>query len=348
MRKNSSIFKFSFRLQHFALKEVFLKTSFFKKNEVKKVANSFATFFYGALLIFLNLYTFILFLATPIQACASSSTSSARTAISSAENLMLKKDRIKALQILNETLSNSDLKLSSEDRKKIVKKVKQLSVLFITEKGQKLFEHAKSLYPQEPAAALRKTQEALIVEPAHEEIQSFYIQLLISNKDCTEAKNRADEALTLNPLSDVIWSQKYISLVCLKDNEEAEAIYLKRDQAWRNRLEVFAAKMESVAQSQKWEELKSFIERRVKQFPNFSEAFYWLDVSTEKLGLNNFSAAQKYLSLCSSAKDEKEIKRPNLLRDCENILEITESLKKRSKALEEQEKNAQNKKKDSE
>jgi predicted Zn-dependent protease len=218
-------------------------------------------------------------------------------------------------------------------RSKLIETLHQVSKVFFTDKGQKLFESAQVNLFENPELALGQLREAQGLEDENILVLAQLARAQIIKQDCDSALVTLEMARSLDPHSNEAALLELRALLCAK------------------RYEVFHEKLKTASApgapgtSDKWEQAfgqflsaqdhlrqnashKAFeILAKVKEdFPQFPETYYYLAKAGQSLEKETSPWLQKYSSLCKgiTLRERKKFSlEPQL---CGRIKEVDEEL----------------------
>ena len=231
---------------------------------------------------------------------AAFATESYKDVIQRAQNFALDQDRLQAMQILTKELKN----LSSENKRAIdavEKSLDEISTMLYTEKGQKLFEYAKSLFHESSQESMEKFQEALAVEPNNILIQTWIARLSLKQGKCEDAAQSIQKGLDLDPYYQPAWLVKTQALICLQRSEE-----LLKEANELRKLETSYPIYYQVLMAQEALNKKDFLlaenhlhkaEQIDKGFP---EIYFWKTQALEKQDKDIKETVVKYIKSCKA------------------------------------------------
>jgi thioredoxin-like negative regulator of GroEL len=117
--------------------------------------------------------------------------------IKRAENLLLQKERPRAIKALTVLLEND--KLGKNGSAEIKKILKEISSLFLHEKAQQNFELALNLKKTDPAQSMQKLLEAQATEPDNFKIIAEISKQKIAKKECKNIIPTLESSMAINP-----------------------------------------------------------------------------------------------------------------------------------------------------
>jgi len=143
--------------------------------------------------MFKAVFLFVFLLSSPGQAEEAS-----QSVIEQSTRALVKKERARAISILSSALLNTKMKAS--EKKQLVTAVKRASVLFVSDRGQSLFESGRNLYLVNPSEALSKMDAALAIEGENAQVLWAKVKIHFRLSNCEKAKETFE---MINP-----WSQE--------------------------------------------------------------------------------------------------------------------------------------------
>lgn len=160
--------------------------------------------------------------------------SSRESVLAKAENLVLDRDRLKALNILSQAAVEAK---QAEDQLFYWRKFDALARLFFTEEGQKQFELAQSLsFSENPSRAQAHFQQSLETEPHNFSMLEGYILYLLRGNKCKEAGEKWLGSKSLYSEYARYRELQRLIAVCEKDKESLLSAYKEaEDKQERNR-----------------------------------------------------------------------------------------------------------------
>lgn len=242
-------------------------------------------------------------------------------AIAKAQRLFLNSKRSLATQVLRDALLKE--KTGTPTHKELSDTLREMSMRFLTDRGQKLFELGETLSQQNPKGAADRYREALAVEDNNTQALLALGLVLLAQQKCEEAEKPLNDAILEYP---GYWEAQLLlapTLLCLERTQEFSTQLSKLE------------KMEGVP---KWwvkyyrarflfnEEqplaAKALFENIRTEEKSFPESYYWI-WSLEKDSVPPLqSSAQRYVRICKnlSSKIRGQFKyEPNLCRETEKV-----------------------------
>lgn len=250
------------------------------------------------------------------------------TAIEQAQALALKKNRTEACAILSRTWT--DLPANSKSRAKVAEALNQISKMFFTDKGQKIFEAGQASMWETPDMALAQFKEALALEDQNIQVLNNVARIQIMKQDCGAAVASLQTARKVNPVSG------------------ESAVLELRALSCKQNFEVLREKSKALPALDKWEESyvqyllaadalqqKSFkrafdaLFKLTEENPQFPESYMLLGKAADEMSKDPEPFLQKYVSLCKAATVREKKKFALEPRLCSNLKEAEDELAKK-------------------
>lgn len=219
------------------------------------------------------------------------------SAIEQAQGLALKKNRKEACAVLNRAFTATPSQI--RNRGKIVESLHQVSKVFFTDKGQKLYESGQVLIYDNPDMAMTQLREALNLEDENILLLSALARAQMIKQDCDAALVSLETARTLDPHAAEPAVLELRGLLCAK------------------RFEVFKEKIKILGSAEKWDQAfgqflaaqeqirlnsthKAYdiLSKITEEFPQFPESYFYLAKAGLALEKDNTPWLQKYSVLC--------------------------------------------------
>lgn len=241
-----------------------------------------------------------LLLALTLQVHALDSISSA---VEQAQSLALKKNRKEACAILNRAFAATPAQVKG--RAKLLDTLQQVSKVFFTDKGQKLFESAQVLVFESPDLALTQLREAQTLEDENILVLSNLARAQIVKQDCDSALVSLTMARSLNPHANEPALLELRALLCakrydvFKDKLKAATVPggTGATEKWDLAFGQYLSAQEQLRQSSTHKAFDSLL-KVTEEFPQFPEAYYFLAKAGQALEKDTGPWLQKYSSLC--------------------------------------------------
>lgn len=132
-----------------------------------------------------------------------------------AQNLILQKDRLKAVSLITSVIKNNNLTKQQE-----LKAINALNVygrMFLEEETQLTFEHGLSLINTDLDKAHQKIQEAKQKEPLNIEVGLSYTKILLLKKQCSEAVSNLEVYLKSYEWDKSLLNWQEKAILCVAD-----------------------------------------------------------------------------------------------------------------------------------
>lgn len=224
-------------------------------------------------------------------------------AIEQAQGMALKKNRKEACAILNRAFHNTPAQMRG--RSKLIETLQQVSKVFFTDKGQKLFESAQVMLFENPDMALTQLREAQALEDENILVLANLARTQIIKQDCDAALVTLEMARSLNPHAAEPALLELRALLCAK-----------RYDIFRDKMKLASAPG-GTGNGEKWDQAfgqylsaqeqlrqkatsKAFdlLSKVTEDFPQFPEAYYYLARAGQALERDSNPWLQKYSALC--------------------------------------------------
>lgn len=242
-------------------------------------------------------------------------------AISKAQKLFLENKRTLATQVLREAMLKE--KPGTTAYKELAETLREISMRFLTDRGQKLFELGETLAQQNPKGAADRYREALLVEDNNTQALFALSLVLLAQQKCGEAEKSLNEAVVENP---GYWEAQLLlapTLLCLEKEQEFSLQLARLEKVesvpkWWTKY--FRARfLLNTEQALAARALFETVRSEEKAFP---ESYFWLWSAEKDVPPPPRTLAQKYVSICKNltSKARAQFKfEPNLCRDTEKV-----------------------------
>jgi hypothetical protein len=243
----------------------------------------------------------ICFFATPVFADeilarkATITSVSESSVIEQAEAMMLKGDRIGALEHLR--LARKSFSPGSKSYKNLKEKAEVVFKAFVSEKGQQLFQKAESLHYSGLASASDEYIAALKVEPEHPLVMLGIVRSELRNGKCSQASEyiKKLEQLYL-PITDELLELSVRTELCLNNLDRAKALY---DQITnKNQISSASLPAEILFKKLDWANLLIASQKMIANHPNFYESYFWLAQAKKNLAISFDVEQATYVEKC--------------------------------------------------
>lgn len=244
------------------------------------------------------------------------------------QELVLGGQRELAIKALDELKEQSS---SEAERKEIQETRTKVANIFLTDKGQKLFEMGQSLVWTNAKQAKASLQEALEVEAGNIQIRLSLARIFLLESDCRKAQEQIDASKAVDPADEHVTLLLGQSLLCAGEKEKAiNALKQAEKNIKDNRamLNYLFAKI-SLQQGQ-LVEAKNFADLAKKEDPSFPEAYEILWRISRAQEKAEDILAEKYVTLCKEVnlKLRKRYQDEPML--CSQALELGAELGKKT------------------
>ncbi len=274
-------------------------------------------------LLFILILSFNLFFAFAAPAIDAVS-----SAVEQAQALALKKNRVDACSVLNRAWQ--DQPAGGKGRLKLAEALKQISRMFFTDKGQKIFEAGQSSMWDTPDMALAQFKDALNLEDHNLQVLNNIARIQMIKLDCEGAVQTLSDARKMNPT----------------DGESA--VLELRALSCKPNLEAFREKAKSLPALDKWEE--SFVQylnageaiqqksykrafdalfKLTEENSQFPESYLLLAKAATEMNKDSEPFLQKYVSLCKATTVREKKKYAFEPRLCAALKEAEDELVKK-------------------
>jgi hypothetical protein len=266
----------------------------------------------------------------PATPAVSTQVNSATAVIEQAQGLALAKNRREALRILDEALQSPNL--TAKNKLRILDAIRNISTLFFTDKGQRLYEAAQTAMFENPDMALTRYREALVMEDSNLLILTGIIHSQLAKLDCNGALQTVHTARMLAPHLTEPALFELRALICL-GNYESFREKLKSlptpDKTQDYFIQFLTA--QDYMQQKLWKRAGDLLVHVIEDQAKFPEAYYWLYKARAEMDDSDPAFAQKYLSLCKNLtiRDRKKFRlEPRL---CAAMKEVEDEVAKKTR-----------------
>ncbi len=281
----------------------------------------------GILKVIFILEVPILGLLWPNFGAAEPGANSSALVIEQAQKLALKKNRAEASDLLRHALEEESL--SSKSRIKLTEALGQISKMFFTDKGQKIFEAAQSIMWDRPEIALTQFKEALDLEDQNIQILNNVSRLQLHKQDCDGALQTIQTARKLNPFASDSAVLELRALACKSSYESMreKARNMPSLDKWEESFVQFLLAGDWLQQKSTKRAYDAYLKLTEEQ-PQFPESYLMLSRAAVELGKDNEPFLQKYISLCKAVGPREKKKFALEPRLCANLKEAEDELAK--------------------
>lgn len=245
--------------------------------------------------------------------------------IDQAQALAVKKNRKEACALLNRTLNA--LPAQARGRTKLIEALSQVSKVFFTDKGQKLFESGQVNLFENPDLALTQLREAERLEDENLLVLGHLARAQILKKDCDGALVSLAMARSLNPHAAEPAVLELQALLCAKryDIFRDKFKLAQVNDKWDSAFVQYLSGQEQIRLNSTHKAFDT-LSRVTEEYPQFPEAYYFLAQAGEALEKDPSPWLQKYSSLCKglTLRDRKKyLYEPQL---CSRMKEVDDEL----------------------
>ncbi len=253
------------------------------------------------------------------------------TAIEQAQGLALKKNRKEACALLNRTFTATPAQMRG--RSKLIETLQQVSKVFFTDKGQKLFESGQVNLFENPDVALSQLREAQGLEDENILVLSNLARAQIIKQDCDSALVSLEMARSLNPHANEPALLELRALLCAKRYDVfKEKLKLAtapggtgNGEKWDQAFGQYLSAQEQLRQNSTHKAF-DLLSKVTDDFPQFPEAYLYLARAGQSLEKDASPWLQKYSALCKgiTLRDRKKFSyEPQL---CTKMKEVDDEL----------------------
>ncbi len=246
-------------------------------------------------------------------------------AIEQAQALALKKNRKEACAVLNRAYKSTAPQVRG--RSKLIESLNQVSKVFFTDKGQKLFESGQVLLFENPDMALTQLREAKNLEDENVLILANLARAQMIKRDCDAALVNLEMARGLNPHAPELAVLELRGLLCAKkyDLFREKVKSLNLSEKWDQSFVQYLMAQEQIRQNSSGKAFDA-LTKIVDEFPQFPEAYYHLASAARVLERETTPWLQKYSMICKSLT-LRERKRFSYEPDlCTRVKEVDDEL----------------------
>src|SRR5690606_1819198 len=217
--------------------------------------------------------------------------------IKKAQNLTIQKDRLQGARVIVRVLEDDNLNKKTRDELK--KALQDISVLFYTEKTQKVFEYAKSLLRESPQESFEKFKEALLEEPNNVMVLLWAARNALFRGKCDEADSFTSTALQLNPYYTYLQLARLQALACLQQFEEFDKAVVEFDTVESEYPLYYAMVMaQKLFNEKKYSAAYYYIEKAKQTDKEYPEIYYWETQILKKLERPVHDAVSRFVRGC--------------------------------------------------
>lgn len=230
---------------------------------------------------------------------ASKNKESYKDIIQKAQSLTLQQDRLQASQVLVRVIKSESYNKKAQEELK--KNLNDISTLFYTEKTQRLFEYAKSLFRESPQEALEKFKEAIKAESDNISILLWMARLSMVSGKCDEASATVTKALGINPFYTPLQLTDLQVKACQQAIEplnKAVAEYKPLEMLYP--LYFHMILVQKFFTQKQYPEATYHIEKAKQIDKEYPEIYFWESQILEKQELSFRESASRYIRSCKT------------------------------------------------
>ncbi len=251
---------------------------------------------------------------------------SAKAAIKKAQDLTLEQNRQEAVETLIRALNKET---NARAKRELLSSLNELSTIFYTEKTQKLFEYARSLFRDSKAEAMEKLEAAKQLEPDNNKIELWLSRGYLQQGKCEQALEVSQKAVEKNPYFTAGDLVKVQAQICL---QKGEAL-LQEDEELK-KIEATFPMYYQLLMAQQEINNKNYLEaeirlKKAEQLDkNFPEIYYWKTRALEKQGKDIKETASRYVRSCKGLSKADYLKYEYEPRTCIELAQFEKEYKK--------------------
>lgn len=246
--------------------------------------------------------------------------------IQRAQKLLIQKQRAKATALLQNALSEGNW--SAGQKKELHEQIAAAAGIFLTDKGQRLFQAAQSLVYESPDMALRRLNEALEQEGPNVQILQSAARVYLEKDDCELAIKSTRKASKQNQFDERTQLLAAQALICEERYNDADKQLGAISKATAKKDPVFLLAKGIVAFHRK------DLETANKEFSLAAAANsglpsvdYWMWKSAQERSPGSRSeAAERYVAACKNVTTKQKRRFQNQPKLCSRIKEVENAL----------------------
>lgn len=220
--------------------------------------------------------------------------------IEKAQDLVIKKERYKALNRISGLLKKDQKAPQKQELRRVGN---EISEVFISDKSQQEYEAGLSLWMTHPERAIQKFQESLSIDPTNFLVIGDMARAQIANGNCRTALELAQEAHLKYEFSDNINLALVQANICLQKWTDADRLIIEQKKSdptlfWYIAEADVAMARKDLARTQK------ALANAEKAEPNYVEIFL-RRADLEELIKNKKTWAEKYVIACKNVTMSK-------------------------------------------
>lgn len=215
--------------------------------------------------------------------------------VARAREKLMQKDRLAAAKTLLAAINDNK---REAERSELLKELKNISGVFLTDDGQKSYEMAESLLYSASPGAEAKYEEALAREPYNLQVLLGLARARMAAGDCAGAEKALTEAENVNPYSPerkLLWAR---ANYCLRK------VFRKSDDPQSPELKPYFLLLQARAlvEDQKYREAQALLFKDAKELADWDmpEVYFWRYKSLAAASAEAIDHAQKYVDQCKA------------------------------------------------
>ncbi len=216
--------------------------------------------------------------------------------IQKAQNLILQKNRLQALEVLSAGLKKE--KPNSVAFKELKKSLHEMSRMFISEKAQQAYEFSLSLKRTDLPQAIVKINDALRAEPENLTLLLEAARQNLTKGDCKSALEIAQKVQKINLWDDELALVLAQSKICL--NDFVGYINTKEGVQITNSIPWLSLEIERNIKEKNLMKAKEALNQLIKIDKNYPEQEYWAWKIDIEQKVTNIDSAQDYKTECQN------------------------------------------------
>ncbi len=269
-----------------------------------------------------------IFYALSLSSASLWATDPSASAIEKAQGLVLKKNRVEACAVLRRAWG--DLPAYSKARVKVGEALNQISKMFFTDKGQKIFEAGQASMWLTPDMALAQFNEALALEDQNIQVLNNLARVQLIKQDCDGAIQSLQTARTLNPAAGDSAVLELRALQCKQSFEvlREKAKNLPPLDKWEEAYVHYLLAGDALQQKY-FKKAYDSLFKISEENPQFPESYLLLARAATELNKDAEPFLEKYVSLCKAAGPREKKKFALEPRLCAQLKEAEDELAKK-------------------
>jgi tetratricopeptide (TPR) repeat protein len=221
--------------------------------------------------------------------------------IQKAKNLTLQHDRIQATQVLIRGIRHR--LVSQKHKAELMKSLRQLSEVFYSEDGQKLFQLGQSLSSSDVTTAISKYEQATTIEKGNVAILRELARSYLRQGNCKKSLQTSEQAQSYNPYAADIVLIVLQSHACLNEPDKfSEALSFPGVDYEAIKVFVEMSKAQVAHFNGKNLLAKRHLLKAKAIDSGFPEIYYWMGQIKQAEGEDTGQSNRKYVEICQQAQ----------------------------------------------